>query len=59
MKSVEELREQLAELDESIEQGQALSNEGYPCGFMVGLTQAIRKRVAKDLEEAEKCTAKT
>ena len=53
MKSVEELREQLAELDENIKQGQALSNEGYPCGFMVGLTQAIRNRVAKDLEEAE------
>jgi len=59
MADIERLREQLAELDENIKQGQALSNEGYPCGFMVGLTKAIRKRVAKDLEEAEKCIAKT
>ena len=54
MAKIDELRAKLAELDENIKQGQALSDEGYPCGFMVGLTQAIRKRVAKDLEEAEK-----
>jgi hypothetical protein len=54
MTKIDELRKQLAELDENIKQGQALSDEGYRCGFMVGLTQAIRKRVAMDLEEAER-----
>ena len=59
MAKIDELREKLAELDENIKQGKALSDEGYPCGFMVGLTQAIRKRVAKDLEEAEREAGKS
>ena len=59
MEKIEELREKLAELDENIKQGQALSDEGYPCGFMVGLTQTIRDRVAKDLEEAEREAGKS
>ena len=54
MKSVEELREQLADIDESIERGRELQKAGYDCGYIIAATQAIRDRVAGELEEAER-----
>lgn len=54
MKSVEELREQLADIDASIERGRELQKAGYDCSYIIAAMQTIRKRVAKDLEEAEK-----
>ena len=54
MKSVEELRAQLADIDASIERGRELQKEGYDCGYMIAVTQTLRDRVARELEEAER-----
>ena len=54
MADVKELREKLAELDESIERGRELQKAGYDCGYIIAATQAIRDRVAGELEEAER-----
>jgi len=54
MEKIEELRKQLADIDASIERGRELQKAGYDCGYIIAATQAIRDRVAKDLEEAER-----
>ena len=54
MKSVEELRAQLADIDASIERGRELQKAGYDCSYIIAATQAIRDRVARELEDAER-----
>ena len=54
MKSVKELREQLADIDASIERGRELQKAGYDCSYIIAATQTIRDRVARELEDAER-----
>ena len=39
MAKIDELREKLAELDESIERGRELQKAGYDCGYIIAATQ--------------------
>jgi len=54
MAKIDELREQLAGIDASIERGRELQKAGYDCGYMIAVTQTLRDRVARELEEAER-----
>ena len=58
MTKIDELREKLAELDESIDRGRELQKDGYDCGYIIAATQTIRDRVARELEETERDSAR-
>ena len=44
------LQEQLAELDENIQQGLEFEKQGYDCGMMLALTCVLRDKVLAELE---------
>ena len=44
------LIQQLAELDENIQQGLEFEKQGYDCGMMLALTYVLRDKVLAELE---------
>lgn len=51
------LIQQLAELDENIQQGLEFEKQGYDCGMMLALTCVLRDKVLAELEaENESCS---
>lgn len=47
------LQEQLAELDENIQQGLEFEKQGYDCGMLLALTYVLRDKVLAELGAEE------